>query len=187
MAKEKRYRNWASIAYPESMVSIDEWSEQIKGIRYIVSPLHDKDKTKEGELKKPHYHVIFIHEAPKSYEQIKQLCDQLKIARPEPVADTAAYARYLTHEDDKNKYHYDRKDIIAYGVDYEALIRTNADEEKAEIMFIKKVFEVIDKYKMQSISELFEYVITEEPENFKYLRQNAYLLTNVLKTKCASR
>lgn len=183
MAQKKRYRIWASIAYPESMISYEEWSELILGIRYILSPLHDKDTNKDGTNKKAHYHVMFLFDAPKTYEQIKEITDKFKIARPEPVADTAAYARYLIHADEKDKYHYNKEDIITHGIDYNDMIQTKEDNEKEEMNFIKQIFEVIDKFQIKDISDLFNYVVTEQPENYRYLRQNAYLLTNVLKAR----
>ena len=51
----------ALVCYPESIPNeADLFSEIEKsisvGFKYI---LHDKDKTKDGKLKKPHYHLLF--------------------------------------------------------------------------------------------------------------------------------
>lgn len=70
-AKDNRTRNWTFVVYPES--APDNWREIIDEYRtpWIESPLHDKDVNPDGELKKPHWHVMMMFPTNKSYDQIR--------------------------------------------------------------------------------------------------------------------
>ena len=56
-----RKRNWAFVAYPESLPG--DWQEILTqtGLPIAISPLHDKDENPDGTKKKPHYHVILVY------------------------------------------------------------------------------------------------------------------------------
>ena len=60
---------YATIVYPESAPS--DWMNILEEqhIQALISPLHDKDIDKEGNPKKPHYHVVLIFESLKSPKQ----------------------------------------------------------------------------------------------------------------------
>lgn len=64
MAEKKnratRTRNFATIVYPES--ANPGWKEILRDLHIpaFISPLHDMDCNPDGELKKPHHHVIFM-------------------------------------------------------------------------------------------------------------------------------
>lgn len=107
-------RNWAFILYPES--APEDWREKLElyGIPCAVSPLHDKDKTKEGELKKPHYHIILAYKSPTTYNNVKSFVDSLNQPIPVPLQDIEAYYKYLSHEDSEDKAKYNKEEIVTY-------------------------------------------------------------------------
>ena len=63
-------RNWELIVYPESCSNVLEIVEELgKECDFLLSPLHDKDVTKDGETKKPHYHLYVFYSGNKSFKQ----------------------------------------------------------------------------------------------------------------------
>ena len=56
MATDSRVRNYATIVYQESAPA--GWLDILDELHIpaFVSPLHDKDLNKEGEIKKAHWH-----------------------------------------------------------------------------------------------------------------------------------
>lgn len=115
----KRYRVWATVLYPESCA--DDW-RGILGqacVPAFVSPLHDLDVNPTGEVKKAHWHILFMFDGVKSYDQVKALCDSLGAVRPEHVSSLRGYARYLCHLDNPEKTQYSPEDVTAFaGADY---------------------------------------------------------------------
>lgn len=76
----KRGRNWAIVVYPDSVP--ENWLEILKMEPVAISPLHDKDVTAEGEIKKAHYHLVLSYKGNKSFEQIDELARMLRAPIP---------------------------------------------------------------------------------------------------------
>lgn len=109
----KRGRNWTIVVYLDS--SPEDWEDVIKQEPAVISPLHDKDVTEDGERKKPHYHVILSYKGNKSFEQIDEIARLLHAPIPQRVNSLTGSVRYLTHMDNPEKHQYDSSDIRAYG------------------------------------------------------------------------
>ena len=94
-----RNTHYATLVYPESAPHdwIDILEEQ--HIQALISPLHDKDIDKEGNPKKPHYHIILIFESLKSPNQVKEINEQFGGVGVIPLHSLGAYSRYLCHTD----------------------------------------------------------------------------------------
>lgn len=155
MKKSIKKRNWCFIVYPtkEQLESLgsnydgrdgygsvpDDWIDTLKksGLKYAISPLHDKDLLEDssGKTKKPHYHIIVCYGNPTTFNNVKSLTDRLNAPIPQPLEQIRGYYRYLTHKDNADKYQYDEKDIITGGgfniLDYIELSRN-------EVLNIKK-------------------------------------------------
>ena len=56
--KCKKSRYWTFLIYPDSAPK--NWYELLEELHLptCVSPLHDRDVNPDGEIKKPHYHVM---------------------------------------------------------------------------------------------------------------------------------
>lgn len=80
---------------------------------YII---HDKDTLENGELKRPHLHLILDFQKHRSIESvITTLSSALNISSNRigviAIMDMASMVRYLTHEDNEDKYKYDPKEV----------------------------------------------------------------------------
>ena len=128
----KRYRNFATVVYPDS--APEDWLFMLGDmvIPCFVSPLHDKDVNPAGEPKKPHYHVVLMFDSVKTLEQAQAVFDQLGGVGCEIVQSLRGYARYLCHMDNPEKHQYCPDDVIAYGgSDYMGTIGLAIDRYKA--------------------------------------------------------
>src|SRR5690625_6212064 len=81
--KNQRTRNWSIIVYPES--APENWIDilQKEYVKMVVSPLHDKDVNPDDTLKKAHYHVLFMFDGVKSYNQVKSIADSVNAPIPQ--------------------------------------------------------------------------------------------------------
>ena len=137
-------RAWATIGYEESL--IENWKEELSemGIQCAISPLHDKDINPTGETKKAHYHILMIFTGPTTYNKVKNICEKIKAVEPKVVMSAKGYYRYLTHEDNPEKYHYNIKDIIK-------LNGFSIELTTTEVMAIK--YEIIGDIKQKNFTE----------------------------------
>lgn len=111
--KNVKKRNWAFVAYPESMPV--NWIEilQQTGLKIAISPLHDKDLNADEEEKKPHYHIICCWDSGTvRFTQADRLAKTINGTIPIPLDSIRGYYRYFTHEDNPEKYQYDKSEII---------------------------------------------------------------------------
>lgn len=131
MASSRRFRNFATVIYPDSKDTPDDWISILQDFKtpILVSPFHDKDFNVTGEPKKPHYHVLIMFEGMKSPEQVRELFDQVGGVGLETVNSLRGYARYLCHLDNPDKYQYFPGDVQSMsGVDYIGIIGLPSDK-----------------------------------------------------------
>ena len=105
--KNVKKRNWALVAYPESLPA--DWLQILAdtGLQVAVSPLHDSDVNPDGEKKKAHYHLILCYPGPQTYNAVKTLADSLHCPIPKPLESIRGAYRYFTHLDNPEKFQYD--------------------------------------------------------------------------------
>lgn len=130
MASARRFRNFATVVYPDSENTPEHWLSILEEFKVpvFVSPLHDKDFNVTGEAKKAHYHVLIFFEGMKSREQVKELFDQIGGVGVETVNSLRGYARYLCHLDNPDKYQYPTSDVRQLsGADYYDIISLPTD------------------------------------------------------------
>ena len=134
----KKGRIWASVGYPESLPT--DWKDKLieTGLQIAISPLHDKDINPTGEVKKPHYHIIFNYEGPTTYNHVKELCDSLNLTIPIKLESLRGMYRYHLHLDNPEKYQYDDRDrTLLNGFDpksVDALTSTEIGKITTEIL-----------------------------------------------------
>lgn len=134
--KNTRGRYWSVLAYPDDLPT--NWRESLNGLKWIESPIHDRDVYLEdkfdsegnkirskGEFKKPHIHLIFMftnHKSKKSiddflFERFEQ--DEngsiIGIAKNPIIVELNSYTRYLAHMDNPDKFRYDENLIVGHG------------------------------------------------------------------------
>lgn len=108
-------RNWAAVFYMDSCPA--DWPNIVADwhVPCLVSPLHDSDVDQNGELKKPHYHILFVFEGNKTFDQMVDMVSQLGVNYVEKVASRMGYERYLCHLDNPDKYQYDISEVKCFG------------------------------------------------------------------------
>lgn len=127
--REVRGEVWALVGYPESLP--DDWYSILDElhIQVLISPLHNKDVNADGEVKKPHFHIVLIFESLKSYSQVLEIANKLNCPVPQKQDSKRGIARYLCHLDNPEKAQYEVDDVVTLGgADYRALISMASDK-----------------------------------------------------------
>lgn len=154
-----RRRNWAFVAYPESLPG--DWQEILKqtGLPVAISPLHDKDKNADGTVKKPHYHIILAYSGPTSFSVVKKITDKLNAPAPISLEAIKGYYRYFTHKDNPEKHQYAEKDIKTLN---NFAILDFVEIKKSEVIKIKKDLQIlILKECFVEYADFMDFVLTE--------------------------
>lgn len=166
--KASKTRNWCTILYPESCAG--NWTEIVKSwkIQALASPVHDKDVTENGELKKPHIHLMMMFPGPKSASNVKELIAPLGAVGLEPVQSVSGMARYLCHLDNPDKAQYDMKYVGAFGgADYSVCISPSDGME--EIKVVCDIMQWCDDNACYSFAKLMRYARDERKDWLKTL------------------
>lgn len=124
-------RNWATVLYPESMLPMEELLQKLDDMHLgiFLSPVHDKDIDKYGELQKPHYHLLVMYENQRNSLQFTQsVVEPLRGVGAEKVESRRGYARYLCHLDNPDKHRYNVDDVVSFGgKNYFNIINSDSD------------------------------------------------------------
>lgn len=168
-------------------VLLNGWKDILaeKCVPCFVSPLHDCDVNADGELKKEHYHILFVFDGKKSYTQVEEICDLIGSVGLEAVNSTRAYARYLCHLDNPDKHQYIPEDVLQFGgADYISIIGLAQDKYLA----IKQMMAFCRDSKVYSYADLLEYSSEREMGWFRILCDNGtVVMKEYLKSLCWSR
>lgn len=168
-------RNWTTIVYPDS--APEDWLEQLQQtcICGAVSPLHDKDIDPDGNIKKPHYHVLLCWDGPITYKCAEEFTkNYLSGVLMKPVESIRGMYRYLTHEDNPEKHLYDKKDIILLnGFDPESVL-SNSDES----IIADRVIQIINDKNIRYYHDLIDYLRCNGLEEEKHVAMSKIFLFN---------
>lgn len=113
--KDNRFRNWAFIVYPESVLNNYRDILDDLHIQWVESPLHEFDLNPDGETKKPHIHIVLSFEGKKSFDHVLDIAKSVNGSNPIKVESIRGYVRYLIHIDNPEKYQYPYQEIIGHG------------------------------------------------------------------------
>lgn len=181
--KNVKKRNWAFVAYPESLP--ENWLEILQGtgLPIAISPLHDKDLNADEEEKKAHYHIIAcFSRGTVRFTQAEKLAKSINGTMPIPLESIKGYYRYFTHKDNPEKYQYDEKDIICLNgfaiTDYVELTRSEVSNIK------KAIREIIRGNSFDEYSDLMDYLdILDNREYIEVAENNTLHFNAYLKSK----
>lgn len=176
-----RTRNYATIVYPES--APDNWQELISNMHIpaLISPLHDKDVTDDGVIKKPHYHVIIMFGGVKTKAQAQDTISKFGGVGVEAVQNLTAYARYLTHLDNPEKVQYSATDVVALsGADYSAVTYIPIDD----LSVIGQMLQYINDNQITSFAVFANVCAVENPDWLRMLalKKTSYFFMQYLKS-----
>ena len=172
MAPSRRFRNFATVVYPDSDNTPEDWLSVLQDWKtpVLVSPFHDQDVNVTGEPKKPHYHVLIMFEGMKSQDQVRELFDQIGGVGLETVNSLRGYARYLCHLDNPEKHQYDTKDVRSLcGADFFSTISLAIDKYVA----ISEMEEFCEQYDIVSFYLLSRYASQHRSDWARVLKENS--------------
>lgn len=169
-------RHWTFIVYPESIK--EDWIQVLieTGLPFAISPLHDKDLNADGSIKKPHYHVILTYDGPTTYKSVNDnICQIIGSTIPKRVLSLRGIYRYLTHEDNPEKYQYNRDLIQEFN-------NFHIDMTDTELTF--KIASITLEAEQLSITNYLElinhYLSVNDMDNFKIVQQHPYYFGKIV-------
>jgi hypothetical protein len=173
-------RNWAFVLYPES--APENWLDMLtdEHMPILVSPLHDKDRAKDGNIKKAHYHIVIMSDGPISQKRANEIIEPYYGTQSaEYVKSLKGYARYLAHLDDPEKFQYDPSEIIALGgADLNELLKPSRSDK---YQYIGEMIDYCDDNNVFEFSDLLKYARKERQNDwFPVLVDSAYLMSRYL-------
>ena len=179
--------------YPESS-DIEEIKVALDSANwdYEISPLHDKDLKEDGNLKKPHYHIIvgFRRKIP-DYREFKSCMKEFGGVVPPynqcMVHDIEELDKYLYHDENcesaDGKALYNEEDIFrSEKWDISAYI-TYADKREKKSEKAKKSLQEIIAYVSETKCNFADLVdnYIEDSDALGIIMKNAYALSQYIK------
>lgn len=178
---EPRYRNFATVVYPES--APENWREILDEYKIpcFISPLHDADLNPTGEKKKPHFHVLVPFDGKKSRVQVQELFETFGGVGVEVVQSLRGYARYLCHLDNPEKAQYKPEDVTClHGSDYLDVIGLPVDNLRC----VREMIAWVNATRVYSFAYLLTYAAEERADWFRVLcNSNALVMREFVKSK----
>lgn len=180
--KDRRCRWWTIEVYPDS--AKENWQRDLIGMKYAISPLHDKDVNDDGTLKKPHWHVIIYFPNKAYLKEVQELAFELsKVKYVQAVKNICGMVRYLVHMDNPEKAQYKIKDIQASGgFDINQYLRTSADDFEIQ----RQIEMLAQEKKIFSYGKLCDYLYQElyeeHPELYQFLTRHTFHFLHYLKS-----
>lgn len=171
--REARYRNFATVIYPESAVK--GWVDTLADthIPIFISPLHDKDMNPNDEPKKPHFHVMLMYEAVHTEAQARQVFESVGGVGCEVIKELRGYTRYLCHMDNPDKAQYEPSNVQALnGADFYKVISLTSDKYLA----IREMMAYCLEHHIIYYHELCTYASKNREDWFRVLCDNGTLV-----------
>ena len=135
-------RGWLCVVYPES--APEDWIQILAsiGAQALISPLHDQDLNADGEVKKPHYHVILLWDGPTTKSNAQAVVDLIRGVGCFAMATLRGASRYLCHLDNPEKHRYNPEDVKQLGgLVYDDIINSASDD----LLTLYEIFDWIDE------------------------------------------
>lgn len=143
-------RDWTFIVYPESAPK--DWRSILDEthMRWVESPLHDKDVNEgTGEVKKEHYHILLTSDGPITDKAVKRIIEPLNCTICQKVGSAKGLVRYMAHLDNPEKHQYPITEIIGHnGVD------------------IQSYFELTATNRLGAMKEIIQFIYDNRIDNF---------------------
>ena len=157
-------RDWTFIVYPESAPS--NWRDTLNKthLRWIESPLHDKDVNADGEVKKEHWHILLSYDGPVGLSAVKKITDELNCPAPQKIASGKGLVRYMIHMDNPEKFQYSKSEIIGHnGADVESYFELTATNK---LIIMKDIIRYIYENEVDNYSDFLMHCIEYDDDWF---------------------
>lgn len=179
--KEVTGKYWCFVLYPES--APENWQELLNrsGLPWAVSPLHENDLNADNSKKKAHYHVIIIWANSTTYNAVKKFTQGvMKGTVPQVLHSPLGYYRYFTHEDNPEKYQYDKADVQSGNgfdiADYAKMTK----QQKLELHM--KLSEMILEHGIYSYAEAVQMAMSMGFDEYEMITSHTIHFTNLCKS-----
>ena len=177
MAKMEKFRDrkLALLLYPDDPSHV-EAMEKIKTSYDYVAILHDKDYTEDGEIKKPHWHVVLrFGNATWNSAVAKDLGIEQNYT--EKVRNMNNAILYLIHYNDSDKYQYNINECFGPLKDKIQKI-INADTKDEGERVVELIGYIKDKKRQVSVTEFAIYCA--ENGYWAEFRRSASILCKII-------
>lgn len=176
-----RTRNYATIVYLDS--APEDWRTILAESKtpIFISPYHDKDVNADGTPKKPHFHVMVMFDNVKTTDQAEEFFKSFGGVGVEIIKSRRAYARYLCHLDNPEKFRYEIDDVRAYGgADYIHEIGTCSDK----LQSIREMRQYVNEFDIICYADLFDFAADNRSDWFDCLcNSGAYTMKEYIKSR----
>lgn len=108
---DSRSKNWVGLWYPQDETHVHAMERLSQGGYRYAAILHDKDTDENGELKKPHWHIVLVFPNQRTVNPIAKEFG-IKSNYLQLSHDRDAALRYLIHADDPDKYQYSPDEVF---------------------------------------------------------------------------
>ena len=179
MSNITKTRNWAFVAYPES--APENWRELLTDthVPAFISPLHDKDIDGDGELKKPHYHVVLMFDGPTTQKHANEIIEPFCGTKSaEYIKSLRGYVRYLVHLDNPEKAQYDPTEIVAVNGAVIGDLLKLSQAEKSQLM--SEIMNFCDEEMIYEFSALARYAASNREDWLNVIIEKAYFVNQFL-------
>lgn len=181
MPSDTRCRVYTCILYPESAKV--GWFDKLCefGIKCAVSPLHDKDLSEDGNVKKAHFHLLFQFDNKKTIQSFEYECAlPLGAVRCQPVRNIKSFTRYLCHLDNPEKAAYLEGDVVSLnGFNYERL----AAQPQCYNEKVIALLDSLDTYNGYSVNGFLHFLRSKNDNLLVFAFQNTAKIRDVLRSK----
>ena len=179
-----RSRKFQVLAYPESSPNLINKLNEL-GWDY-VGILHDKDKNKDGTIKKEHWHfyISFVNGCFNT-SIAKQLELGLNLVRKMEPSNEIKFLAYLTHYNSKDKFHYDDSELIYSSDKMLELVYNARNQLDTQVMTesqkVTYLLKLIDELGIDSMTRLIEVACYNEV--YDVVRRASGIFAAILKEK----
>lgn len=180
---EDKKQAWRMLAYPDS--AMEDWESELnqRGLCWVRSPIHDKDVKKDGELVKPHYHLIVIWPNRTTYKNACSLAESLRFKVPVLPCDFPLDAyKYFSHDEHNNKEKYDLNDCThSDSFSIKVLVELKQEEEDEIISIIKKI--IVDRKPLNyyQLDNYLEGMQKDDVRLWRYERQHTMYFKEIMR------
>ncbi|MCC9272680.1 MAG: replication protein [Lactobacillus gallinarum] len=153
-------RDWTFLVYPESAPK--NWRDVLNAthMRWIESPLHDRDTNPDGTKKKPHWHIMLSADGPITEKRINQIIKPLNGPIPQKVGSSIGMVRYFIHLDNPEKYQYPMDEIKGHnGADVGSYFQLT---QTSRLNIMKDIIKFIYDNNVDNFSDFLMYCISEK-------------------------